>query len=114
MTHRFTLPLHVNLKRKTKKDVRLSVNLNTFRAMHHRTYTEAKIEYARVMGEQLNKFDPLTGKMHVHYDYYAAMNNNPDLDNFDLSGYACDSVEIDCPECEEPFNVGWYATAEVR
>ena len=82
MTHGFTLPLFVILKRKTKKDVRLSVNLNTFRSMHHRTYTEAKVEYARVMDEQLNKFDPITGELHIHYDYYAAMNNSPDLDNF--------------------------------
>ena len=34
------------------------------------------------MGEQLNKFDPITGKIHVHYNFYAARNNNPDLDNF--------------------------------
>jgi len=39
---------------------------------------------------------------------------NIDLDDFDLDDFSCDSVEIDCPECEGAFNVGWYATAELR
>lgn len=80
--YEFTLPLSVMLKRKTKKDVKISVNLNAFRSMHHRTYTEAKVEYCRVMGKQIRSFDPVAGKLHAHYDYYAAMDNGPDLDNF--------------------------------
>ena len=39
---------------------------------------------------------------------------NIDLGNFDLPNHACDSTEIECPECDEAFNVGWYATAELR
>jgi Holliday junction resolvase RusA-like endonuclease len=80
--YKFTLPLSVILKRKTKKDAKVSVNLNAFRSMHHRTYTEAKKEYCNVMSDQLNSVDPAMGKMHLHYDFYAAMNNGPDLDNF--------------------------------
>ena len=39
-----------------------------------------------------------------------------DLDNEDLSSYACDSVDIECTngDCDEVLSVGWYATAELR
>lgn len=39
-----------------------------------------------------------------------------DLDNEDLSDYACDSVDVECSneDCEEVYSVGWYATAELR
>ncbi len=79
---RFTLPLNVMLKRKTTKDNKVSINLNAFRSMHHRTYTESKKAYCEVMRKQIESFDFVSGKLHCHYDYYAAMDNNPDLDNF--------------------------------
>lgn len=80
--YKFTLPLSVMLKRKKVKDRKMSINLNEFRKVHDRTYIEAKNEYCRVMGDQIRGFDPIKGKFHLHYDYYATMNNNPDLDNF--------------------------------
>lgn len=80
--YEFTLPLHVMLKRKTKKDKKFSINLNEFRSAHHRIYTEAKEEYCRLMTEQLTSVDPIDCRIHCHYDYYAALDNGPDLDNF--------------------------------
>ena len=37
-----------------------------------------------------------------------------ELDEDDLSSRACDEVEIECHNCDDVFNVGWYATAELR
>lgn len=34
------------------------------------------------MKSQMDKFDPIEGKVKVHYVYYSKSNNNPDLDNF--------------------------------
>ena len=80
--YHFTLPLSVTLKRKKTKDKKVSVNLNEFRSMHHRTYTEAKKEYCNVISEQIKSCDGASGRLHIHYDFYAARNNAPDLDNF--------------------------------
>jgi len=80
--YQFTLPLSVILKRKKTKDKKVSVNLNEFRSMHHRTYTEAKKAYCEAMSKQLNSVDCASGKLHIHYDFYAGRNNSPDLDNF--------------------------------
>jgi len=80
--YKFTLPLSVILKRKKTKDKKVSINLNEFRSMHHRTYTEAKRAYCELMSEQLNSVDSASGKLHIHYDFYAARDNWPDLDNF--------------------------------
>ena len=78
----FTLPLSVILPRKTKKDRKVSINLNWFRHAHHRDYDKAKVIYAELVKEQLTSVDGPIGKIHIQYDYYAAMNNSPDLDNF--------------------------------
>ena len=78
----FTLPLTVILPRKTKPNRNVSINLNWFRHAHHRDYDNAKVVYAEVMKEQLTSIDGPKGKIHIHYDYYAARNNSPDLDNF--------------------------------
>lgn len=80
--YKFTLPLTVTLKRKTKADRKVSINLNWFRHAHHRDYDAAKVVYADMMKEQLTSVDGPEGKIHIHYDYYAARNNSPDLDNF--------------------------------
>ena len=78
----FILPLNVMLQRKTKNDVKVSINLNWFRHAHHRDYDKAKVVYSEHMKEQLSSVDGPEGKIHIHYDYYAARDNSPDLDNF--------------------------------
>ena len=37
-----------------------------------------------------------------------------DLEDVDLSKFACDSVEVECIHCDEIMAIGWYATAELR
>lgn len=78
----FTLPTSLVLKRKTKKDIKVSISLNWFRHAHHRSYTEAKRLYCDEMREQLTSIDGPSGKLHIHYEFYAARNDHPDLDNF--------------------------------
>jgi predicted nucleic acid-binding Zn ribbon protein len=39
---------------------------------------------------------------------------NSELDSDDLPHDACDHEEYECKHCEVAFNIGWYATAEVR
>ncbi len=80
--YEFILPLSIKLKHKKTKDKRVSINLNQFRSMHHRTYTEAKKAYCEAMREQIEQFDFESGKLNIHYNYYAARDNTPDLDNF--------------------------------
>lgn len=39
---------------------------------------------------------------------------NIEFDTGDLPERACDETEIECGTCRHLFNVGWYATAELR
>ncbi len=41
-------------------------------------------------------------------------NVNIEFDCDDLPPNACDDTDVDCPDCEHRFKVGWYATAELR
>ena len=80
--YEFILPLMVILPRKRSPDRKFSVNMNTFTGIKPHTYDEAKKMYREVMREQLEGFDMIFGKIHISYDYYARMDNSPDLDNF--------------------------------
>lgn len=82
--YKFILPTYLTFKLKTKKDRKIAVNLNWFRHAHHRDYTKAKDLYCEIMSEQLRKFDPVPGdtKLSIRYNFYAARNDSPDLDNF--------------------------------
>lgn len=78
----FILPTSVILPRKTKSDAKVSISLNWFRSAHHRSYTEAKKHYKKIVSPQFDGLIKPTGQLHIHYDFYAARNDHPDLDNF--------------------------------
>ena len=80
--YKFILPTYLIFKLKTKKDRKVSISLNWFRHAHHRDYTKAKNLYCEIMAEQIKQFDPIKGKLKIHYEFYAARNDSPDLDNF--------------------------------
>lgn len=82
MDYEFTLPLVVYLPRKTKKDKRFSVDINAIRGADRFSYNNAKKIYCELMREQLEGYEMITSPIKVHYQYYAARNNSPDLDNF--------------------------------
>jgi len=60
MIHKITSPLFVDLPRKTKKDKRVYLNMNTYRNLHHRINNDAKIRYLEAVREQLDGLSILT------------------------------------------------------
>lgn len=80
--YEFILPLVVYIPRKTMKDIRFGVDINTIIGENRFNYAKAKKIYCEHMREQLEGFDMIEGQIHVHYEYWAARNNAPDLDNF--------------------------------
>lgn len=52
-TQVFKSPTYIDLPRKTKKDKRVSLNLNTYRNLHHFINNEVKVKYKEQMQEQL-------------------------------------------------------------
>ncbi len=53
MTHKIISPLFVTLPRKTVKDKRIALNMNTYRNLHHRISNDAKKAYSEALREQL-------------------------------------------------------------
>tara|TARA_R110000787_G_C13244171_1_gene428624 strand:- start:31 stop:426 length:396 start_codon:yes stop_codon:yes gene_type:complete len=53
MTHNIISPLFVTLPRKTVKDKRIALNMNTYRNLHHRISNDAKKAYSEALREQL-------------------------------------------------------------
>ena len=53
MEHTFITPLYIDLPRKTKKDKRVYINLNTYRNLHHRVNNDVKKQYQEAMSPQL-------------------------------------------------------------
>ena len=78
----FELPLTVVLPRKTKNDKKVSININWYRNAYYGESNEVKRLYKELIAEQFEGLRKPEGKIHVHYEYYAARDNSPDLDNF--------------------------------
>ena len=78
----FTLPLTVTLPRKTKKDKRVSININWYRNANYMESNSVKKAYKEIISDQFGGLRRPDGKISCRYKYYAARNNSPDLDNF--------------------------------
>lgn len=75
MSCKFTLPLYGV----TKKG---AIAVNWYRNAHYQTSNAAKINFKKLIQDQLNKFDKIETPIKIKYTYYAKANNGPDLDNF--------------------------------
>ena len=53
MKHKIISPLFITLPRKTVKDKRIALNMNTYRNLHHRISNDAKKAYSEALREQL-------------------------------------------------------------
>ena len=53
MNHKIISPLFVTLPRKTVKDKRIALNMNTYRNLHHRISNDAKKAYSEALRERL-------------------------------------------------------------
>jgi len=69
MTHNIISPLFVTLPRKTVKDKRISLNMNTYRNLHHRISNDAKKAYSEALREQLRNLSIQT-PVEVTYKVY--------------------------------------------
>ena len=80
MTHTIISPLFVMLPRKTRAAKRVSLNMNTYRNLHHRTSNDAKKAYTKLVSEQLIDLDIQT-PVEITYKVYKASNRRLDKMN---------------------------------
>ena len=80
MTHKIISPLFVKLPRKTVKDKRIALNMNTYRNLHHRISNDAKKAYSEALREQLKDLSIQT-PVEVTYKVYKASKRRLDKMN---------------------------------
>ena len=80
MIHTIISPLFVMLPRKTRASKRVSLNMNTYRNLHHRTSNDAKKAYTKLVSEQLIDLDIQT-PVEITYKVYKASNRRLDKMN---------------------------------
>ena len=80
MTHKIISPLFVTLPRKTVKDKRIALNMNTYRNLHHRISNDAKKAYSDALREQLKDLSIQT-PVEVTYKVYKASKRRLDKMN---------------------------------
>tara|TARA_R110002167_G_scaffold271300_4_gene477881 strand:- start:15352 stop:15759 length:408 start_codon:yes stop_codon:yes gene_type:complete len=77
MELKFILPCYI---KQGKKNV--SINLNWYRNTHYQTSNNIKRKFKEHIAPQFDKLEPIKTQVSIHFTYYAARNNSPDLDNF--------------------------------
>ena len=77
---KFILPIY-GVINKTKSNRNCAITLNWARCAHFRDYGKAKKHFKLMILDQLIKSDKFTGKIEIHYVYYAKKKGT-DLDNF--------------------------------
>lgn len=100
MKHKITSPLYVTLSRKTVKDKRVSLNMNTYRNLHHRVNNSAKKVYSEMLREQLEGLT-INTPVEITYKVYKASNRRLDKMNVVsvVSKFLLDSItEYGCWE----------------
>ena len=80
MKHKIISPLFVTLSRKTVKDKRVSLNMNTYRNLHHRVNNNAKKVYFEELREQLEGLSIQT-PVEITYKVYKASKRRLDKMN---------------------------------
>lgn len=100
MTHKIISPLFVTLPRKTVKDKRIALNMNTYRNLHHRISNDAKKAYSEALREQLEDLSIQT-PVEITYKVYKASKRRLDKMNVIsvVSKFLLDSItEYGCWE----------------
>jgi Holliday junction resolvase RusA-like endonuclease len=100
MTHKIISPLFVTLPRKTVKDKRIALNMNTYRNLHHRISNDAKKAYSEALREQLEGLSIQT-PVEVTYKVFKASKRRLDKMNVIsvVSKFLLDSItEYGCWE----------------
>ena len=100
MDHKIISPLFVTLPRKTVKDKRIALNMNTYRNLHHRISNDAKKAYSEAIREQLEGLSIQT-PVEVTYKVFKASKRRLDKMNVIsvVSKFLLDSItEYGCWE----------------
>jgi Holliday junction resolvase RusA-like endonuclease len=100
MTHKIISPLFVTLPRKTVKDKRIALNMNTYRNLHHRISNDTKKAYSEALREQLEGLSIQT-PVEVTYKVFKASKRRLDKMNVIsvVSKFLLDSItEYGCWE----------------
>ena len=100
MTHKIISPLFVTLPRKTVKDKRIALNMNTYRNLHHRISNDAKKAYSEALRGQLEGLSIQT-PVEVTYKVFKASKRRLDKMNVIsvVSKFLLDSItEYGCWE----------------
>lgn len=100
MKHKIESPLFVELPRKTTKSKRISLNMNVYRNLHHRTSNDAKKMYHKLMRYQLEDLEIKT-PVEITYKVYKATKRKLDKMNVIsiVSKFLLDSItEYGCWE----------------
>ena len=100
MNHKIISPLFVTLPRKTVKDKRIALNMNTYRNLHHRISNDAKKAYSEALREQLEGLSIQT-PVEVTYKVYKGSKRRLDKMNVVsvVSKFLLDSItEYGCWE----------------
>jgi Holliday junction resolvase RusA-like endonuclease len=98
--HKIISPLFVTLPRKTVKDKRIALNMNTYRNLHHRISNDAKKAYSEALREQLEGLSIQT-PVEVTYKVFKASKRRLDKMNVIsvVSKFLLDSItEYGCWE----------------
>lgn len=75
--YEFTLPSYI--KRNSKN---ITLSLNWYRNAHYQSANDAKRKFKKQIEDQFSGLDKISGPISIRFEYYAARNNSPDLDNF--------------------------------
>ena len=98
--HKIISPLFITLPRKTVKDKRIALNMNTYRNLHHRISNDAKKAYSEALREQLEGLSIQT-PVEVTYKVFKASKRRLDKMNVIsvVSKFLLDSItEYGCWE----------------
>ena len=100
-------PTYVMLPMKTKKDKKISINLNTYRNLHYLVESKAKKLFKEIMRPQLEGIEIET-PVEVTYKVYKASNRRLDKQNVIsiTSKYLMDAItEFGCWEDDDDTNI---------
>lgn len=100
-------PTYVVLPMKTKKDKKISINLNTYRNLHFLVESKAKKLFKEIMRKQLEGIEIQT-PVEVSYKVYKASNRRLDKMNVIsiTSKYLMDAItEFGCWEDDDDTNI---------
>jgi len=78
--YKITLPIY-GVRKPTKSCKNGAITFNWALGCNNHVYNAAKKKFKSMIDDQLSAFDPIDGKLSIHYAYYAKRNSG-DLDGF--------------------------------